>query len=139
MSAPTLRSLARTLGVSRTTISEALRGSPRVRPATAEKIRAAAEAVGYHHNPLAGAIMSELRRSRGELFRGVLAILDYFAPDLGKKPDAASLLGLHFFLTSDAATYSLDETVGWLREAGFDAVRRIRLRRVPIQILLEAR
>lgn len=75
MSAPTLRSLSRTLGVSRTTISEALRGSPRVRPATAERIRAAAEEAGYHHNPLAGAIMSELRRSRGELFRGVLAIV----------------------------------------------------------------
>ena len=81
MSAPTLRSLARTLGVSRTTISEALRGSPRVKPATAEKIRAAAEAVGYHHNPLAGAIMSELRRSRGELFRGVLAIVGVVEPD----------------------------------------------------------
>lgn len=80
MSAPTLRSLARTLGVSRTTISEALRGSPRVRLATAEKIRAAAEAVGYHHNPLAGAIMSELRRSRGELFRGVLAIVGVDEP-----------------------------------------------------------
>ena len=75
MSAPTLRSLARSLGVSRTTISEALRGSSRVRPATAERIRAAAEAAGYRHNPLAGAIMSELRRSRGELFRGVLAIV----------------------------------------------------------------
>ena len=75
MAAPTLRSLAVTLGVSRTTISEALRGSARVRPATAERIRAAAEAAGYHHNPLAGAIMSELRRSRGELFRGVLAMV----------------------------------------------------------------
>src|SRR4051812_6099727 len=81
MPAPTLRSLARTLGVSRTTISEALRGSPRVRPSTAERIRAAAEAVGYHHNPLAGAIMSELRRSRGELFRGVLAIVGVDEPD----------------------------------------------------------
>jgi LacI family transcriptional regulator len=81
MSAPTLRTLALELGVSRTTISEALRGSPRVRPATAERIRAAAAAAGYHHNPLAGAIMSELRRSRGELFRGVLAIVGVEEPD----------------------------------------------------------
>lgn len=76
MPGPTLRSLARELGVSRTTISEALRGSPRVQASTAERIRAAAEAAGYHHNPLAGAIMSELRRSRGDLFRGVLALID---------------------------------------------------------------
>ncbi|MDB6169544.1 MAG: LacI family transcriptional regulator [Verrucomicrobia bacterium] len=81
MAAPTLRSLARELGVSRTTISEALRGSPRVRASTAERIRVAAAAAGYHHNPLAGAIMSELRRSRGELFRGVLAIIGVDEPD----------------------------------------------------------
>jgi LacI family transcriptional regulator len=81
MAAPTLRSLARTLGVSRTTISEALRGSPRVRAETAKRIRAAADAAGYHHNPLAGAIMSELRRSRGDIFRGVLAIVALTEPD----------------------------------------------------------
>jgi len=81
MSAPTLRSLALELGVSRTTVSEALRGSSWVRPATAERIRAAAEAAGYRHNPLAGAIMSELRRSRGELFRGVVAIVALDEPD----------------------------------------------------------
>lgn len=81
MAGPTLRSLARTLGVSRTTISEALRGSPRVHPDTAARIRTAAEAAGYQHNPLAGAIMSELRRSRSELFRGLLALVDLDEPD----------------------------------------------------------
>lgn len=75
MSTPTLRSLARELGVSRTTISEALRGSPRVHPETAARIRAAAKEAGYEHNPLAGAIMSELRRSRGDIFRGVLGLI----------------------------------------------------------------
>lgn len=73
---PTLRSLEQTLGLSRTTISKALRGSPFVRESTAERIRLAAAAAGYERNPLAGAVMSEQRRSRGELFRGVLALLD---------------------------------------------------------------
>lgn len=73
---PTLRSLEQALGVSRTTISRALRGSPYVRESTAARIRKAAAAAGYERNPLAGAVMSELRRSRGELFRGVLALLD---------------------------------------------------------------
>ena len=73
MSAPTLRTLAKTLGLSRTTVSEALRGSSCVKPATAERIRLAAKAAGYQPNPLAGAVMSELRRSRGNAFRGVLA------------------------------------------------------------------
>jgi LacI family transcriptional regulator len=32
--------------------------------------------VGYRHNPLAGALMSEMRRSRTGTFRGVIAVLD---------------------------------------------------------------
>ena len=81
MPAPTLRSLARDLGLSRTTVSDALRGSPRVDPRTAERVRKAAEAAGYRRNPLAGALMSELRRSRGSAFRGVIAGIDFTEPD----------------------------------------------------------
>lgn len=76
MPAPTLRTLAKALGLSRTTVSEALRGSTCVKPATAQRIREAAHAAGYEPNPLAGAVMSELRRSRGNAFRGVLAAID---------------------------------------------------------------
>ena len=81
MPAPTLRSLARDLGLSRTTVSDALRGSPRVDPRTAERVRRAAASAGYRRNPLAGALMSELRRSRGSAFRGVLAGVDFTEPD----------------------------------------------------------
>jgi transcriptional regulator with XRE-family HTH domain len=81
MPSPTLRTLAKLLGLSRTTISEALRGSPRVKAATVTRVRTAAAAAGYRHNPLAGAVMSELRRSRSGLFRGVLAVVDLDEPD----------------------------------------------------------
>lgn len=76
MPAPTLRSLAKSLGLSRTTISDALRGSPRVKAETVQRVRDAAKVAGYEHNPLTGAVMSQLRRSRGQEFRGVLAALD---------------------------------------------------------------
>lgn len=79
--APTLRSLARTLGLSRTTVSDALRGSSRVDPATAVRVKRAAREAGYRRNPLAGALMSELRRSRGTTFRGVIAAVDFHEPD----------------------------------------------------------
>src|SRR5512138_2712182 len=79
--APTLRSLAKVLGLSRTTVSDALRGSPRVDPNTAARVRKAAREAGYRRNPLAGALMSELRRSRGTAFRGVLAAVDFNEPD----------------------------------------------------------
>lgn len=78
---PTLRSLAKTLGLSRTTVSDALRGSPRVDPNTALRVKQAADEAGYRRNPLAGALMSELRRSRGGAFRGVIAAIDFNEPN----------------------------------------------------------
>jgi DNA-binding LacI/PurR family transcriptional regulator len=85
--APTLRSLAKVLGLSRTTVSDALRGSPRVDPNTALRVKKAAREAGYRRNPLAGALMSELRRSRGTAFRGVLAAIDFNEPE---RPDFAA-------------------------------------------------
>jgi DNA-binding LacI/PurR family transcriptional regulator len=81
MSSPSLRELARGLGLSHTTVSEALRDSPRVNPKTRERVKRAAQVAGYRLNPLAGALMSEMRRSRSGTFRGVLAILDLDGPD----------------------------------------------------------
>ncbi|HEY4302302.1 MAG TPA: LacI family DNA-binding transcriptional regulator [Candidatus Didemnitutus sp.] len=78
--APTLRTLARQLGLSRTTVSDALRGSLRVKAITVQRVRAAAKAAGYERNPLTGAVMSQLRRSRGQQFRGVLAALEVVDP-----------------------------------------------------------
>ncbi len=78
--APTVRSLARDLGLSHTTVSDALRGKGRVDPATVKRVEEAARAAGYRRNPLAAAVMSELRRSRGGTFRGVLAAVDLLEP-----------------------------------------------------------
>lgn len=85
--APTVRSLAHALGLSHTTVSDALRGKGRVDPATVARVQAAAREAGYRRNPLAAALMSELRRSRGGTFRGVLAALDVFEP--GRAPHGA--------------------------------------------------
>ena len=79
-SVPTVRSLARELGLSHTTVSDALRDKGRVDPATKQRVVKAARAAGYRRNPLAAAVMSELRRSRGGTFRGVLAAVDVFEP-----------------------------------------------------------
>lgn len=78
---PTVRSLARELGLSHTTVSDALRGRGRVQAETVARILAAAKEAGYRRNPLAAAVMSELRRSRGSTFRGVLAAVDLSEPD----------------------------------------------------------
>jgi len=102
--APTLRSLARTLGLSRTTVSDALRGSPRVDPGTAARVKKAAKEAGYRRNPLAGALMSELRRSRGTAFRGVLAAIDFYEPD---RPEYAARFHKELVLGAEARATEL--------------------------------
>ncbi len=77
MPAPaSIRSLARELGLSTATVSEALRDSPRVKPETKSRVIAAATAVGYHRNPLLGATFSALRQGRHQGFSGTLALVD---------------------------------------------------------------
>jgi LacI family transcriptional regulator len=73
---PTIRALARQLGLSRTTVSEALRGVPRIHARTAKMVREAADKAGYRPNPLASAVMSQIRRSRAQAFRGGLAAVN---------------------------------------------------------------
>lgn len=77
-----LRSIARLLDISHSTVSEALRNSLRVKASTRERVLKAAREVGYHHNPLAGALMSEMRRSRSDAFRPVIAVVDLDRPAL---------------------------------------------------------
>jgi DNA-binding LacI/PurR family transcriptional regulator len=71
-----IRDLARTLELSHTTVSDALRNNPRVRRETRERVLKAAKEAGYRYNPLAGALMSEMRRSGTGSFHGVLAVVD---------------------------------------------------------------
>lgn len=76
-----VRELAKALGLSHTTVSDALRNKPRVKKETRERVLKAAKEAGYKHNPLAGALMSEMRRSGAGSFRGVLAVVDLESSD----------------------------------------------------------
>jgi len=78
---PTIRSLARRLRLSVATVSEALRDSPRVRPATRQRVQQAAREAGYRRNPLLGAALSAVRRARHRHYRGTLALIDTDEPD----------------------------------------------------------
>lgn len=111
MPTPSLRQLAQQLGLSHTTVSEALRGSPRVKPATRTKVLKVARELGYRRNPLAGALMSEMRRSRAGTFRGVLAVLDLDGPE--GRPTGA--VRYHRELTKGATTRA--EELGFKADA----------------------
>lgn len=71
-----LQHLARTLGLSRTTVSDALRGKGRVSQETIQRVRQCAEAAGYKANPLVATVLGSINRGRGTGFRGALAVVD---------------------------------------------------------------
>jgi DNA-binding LacI/PurR family transcriptional regulator len=76
--------LATKLKLSPTTVSEALRGVPRVAKATVEEVRAAAAELGYSCSPIAGAVMSQLRRSGSTRYRGTLGVIELADPQRAK-------------------------------------------------------
>jgi LacI family transcriptional regulator len=57
----TMETIARAAGVSRNTVSLALRSHPSIPESTRRRIRAAAEALGYRRNPAHGELMSQMR------------------------------------------------------------------------------
>lgn len=69
---------------------------------------------------------------------GTVAILDYFTDKSRRSSAAASALGLHYYLTSSAATYRLEEVRAWLEQAGFTGMKVTPIRRLPPQQLVTA-
>jgi len=73
---PTMAEVAKAAGVSKNTVSLALRGSPRISTATREKIEAVAAAMGYRLNPTVAQLMAELRQNRSPGYQATLALIN---------------------------------------------------------------
>ena len=76
MPRPTLTDIARLLGYSKNTISLGLRGSSQLPPATRERIREAAERLGYQPNAVVSHLMAQLRSSRTRKLQAKLALVN---------------------------------------------------------------
>jgi len=72
----TMAALAAMAGVSKNTVSLALRGDRRIGEATRSRIHALAEKHGYHKNPVVAHLMSELRKNKTSEYRRTLALLN---------------------------------------------------------------
>ncbi|MEO7598171.1 MAG: LacI family DNA-binding transcriptional regulator [Opitutus sp.] len=83
MSRPTLNDIARSLGYSKNTISLALRGDPQIPEATRERIRKAADKLGYQPNAVVSHLMAQLRASRTTRLQAKLALVN-----ANRDPDA---------------------------------------------------
>jgi len=70
---------------------------------------------------------------------GTVAILDYYLDEKGHPGSAASALGLHYHLTSAAATYRSGDVQAWLESTGFERIRSAPIHRLPPQRLITAR
>jgi LacI family transcriptional regulator len=76
----TLRDIAKVAGVHFTTAGLALRNDPRVIPATAAKVQAAARELGYTHDAMLSAL-SAYRHRNTRRFAGVIAYIVTYAPE----------------------------------------------------------
>lgn len=73
---PTMAEVAKASGVSKNTVSLALRGSPRISAATRERIEEVARNLGYRPNPTVANLMAELRQNRSPGYQATLALIN---------------------------------------------------------------
>lgn len=75
MASPTLLDIARHLGVSKMTVSRALRGKPHVSAEMRKRVAHAAEALGYQPDPELAKLMHHMRRGRARAVPAKLAFV----------------------------------------------------------------
>jgi DNA-binding LacI/PurR family transcriptional regulator len=73
----TMRAVAERAGVSRATVSRALRNHPGIPEATRRRVLDAAETLGYRPNPLVATLMAQLHTGRSASETPTLAVLDF--------------------------------------------------------------
>ena len=89
-SQPTLQEIADLSGVSKTTVSLALRNHPKISEKTRKKVEEVATSIGYHPNPLVSAHMSMLRSNRVPQYRATLGVITDWPLDQLKNAHDAS-------------------------------------------------
>jgi len=68
--------VARAAGVSKNTVSLALRNDPQISPATRQRIADLAQKLGYHKNPTVAHLMSQLRAGMPQKYQATLALIN---------------------------------------------------------------
>ena len=123
-----IRDLAAQIGVSHTTVSLALRNSPRVTPAVRKRVHREARRAGYHPDPTVSSLMARLRTIRTSSVRESLGFITAWPTRNGwrETPNHA-----RFFAGAERRAhevgYAVDEL--WLKEPGMTSRRMSRILR----------
>lgn len=128
MSVPNMREIAAAAGVSKSTVSLALRNDPRLAAATRQRVQEVAEKLGYRRNAVVANLMSQLRASKTPKFQANLAFLNC-APE-------AKILQWHTFHDFREGVrrrawqfgYGLEDF--WIRQPGVSVTRLFSILRV---------
>ncbi len=114
-SSVTLRTIARALGVCTTTVSLALRNSPRLPEKTRDRVRRAAESMGYRPNPQVRAWLAG-RQGSGAHHGEVLAYLNPY-PTLERWKASPSVIRFHDGAKARAEKLGFEWETFWFRKS----------------------
>lgn len=137
----TLAQIAREVGTTVATVSMALRGKPGISAKTAQRVREAAQRLGYEPDPRFSQLMHYLRTRRDAPFQAVLAYLHDFPVRDGFR---SFYTHAQFFEGASGRALSLGYKVEpfWVREPGLDEERLcgiLRARGIPGVLLVTSR
>lgn len=82
----TLQTIADELGVTRATVSRALRNSPEIAPATRDKIQKTAKALNYRPNPFVNTLMESVRAGKAPPDTLHIAVVEGWPRDFSNDP-----------------------------------------------------
>ena len=117
-----MTAMALRLGVSKNTISLALRHDPQIPEKTRRKILRLADKMGYTKNPTVAHLMSQLRRSKSPRYQSPLALLNANVdPDAFKRHPTIPTYVKGCRKRAAELGYSLDEF--WLHDEALDGER----------------
>lgn len=112
-----VRKIARLARVSPSTVSLALRNSPKIAVETRRRIRAIAQRIGYHPNAKVTALMSQLRASRVQGAEACFGVISFYdTPRPWEQLPHLTLIYQSMIRRADELGYRLEPL--WLRAPG---------------------
>src|ERR1700677_1612449 len=124
---PHMEDVARAAGVSRSTVSRALRNDLRLKPETCERVRKVAAELGYRPNPFVATLMADLQRKRQPSASSTFAFVTAHPSRDGWRRQNPSFVDYFEGAQERAATHGYALEAFCLREPGMTAERFTRM------------